>query len=332
MRALAPSRLRCALLAVLFAGAICVPAMGVATAVASPADAAACTPTATLPGDQTVGVSPTDDACGSFVAVSGTGNATTTGPCDFGLVVQCAAISGTGNATNNAAPVDAPAACSPTIVGGTVVGCLAASGTGNATNNAGGPEKGGCDALGVVELGCVAASGTGNATNNAGDFGCFSWRSGVLVGCLAVSGTGNATNNATGILGGCTATAVVSDAGATVGCLAVSGTGNATNNTTGTYGGCDASVLYSDIGAVVGCVAVSGTGEATNNAAGASGAAPLTGGCQASGRFDNLPLGLFIGCLALSLTGTATNYAPPDGCPQEQVNAIGCLALSGRAP
>jgi hypothetical protein len=263
------------------------------------AEAAECTPTAATPTGASVGISPTEDACGNTAAVSGIGNAETSG-CE-GVVLDCVAVSGTGDATNNASVPDRDGGCT-TPAG---FGCVAVSGTGDATNDAhGGPDwgEGGCQ---VDPLWVGVAGGLYEPVDAAG------------IGCLAVSGTGTARNNADSYQGsGCNVYGGVVE----VGCAALSGTGDATNDASSPFfGGCGSF----GGGVLVGCLAASGAGDATNNSGPDFGCRAVTG--------PNAPRnGLVLGCVAASVLGSAANNAPGEHlvCEGSGVVAIGCTAVS----
>lgn len=267
-----------------------------------------------------VAVNPTSDACGGWVAVSGTGNASTTCAEERGsdLLPEtggpgggsgCSAVSATGNADaqcDAGKNTDAMASSgSGRDVGGS--GCTSMSGIGDATTecSAGGngyaiSGEGGSGGGSA----CASASGTGNATTqcDAGGIDSTMQSDGGEAGgsgCTSASGAGDANSDCGA--GGSGSYDNAGGAGGGSGCASSSGIGAADTD-------CDAGGNSGDenaggAGGGSGCTSVSGAGDADS-------------GCTAGGNYGHVShggTGGGSGCTSASATGDAATDCDAGG-------------------
>ncbi|GEM_PF-5654396 len=244
-----------------------------------------------------VAISPTGDANGGDLAISGTGNAHT----DHGT-----SLSGTGNASNGGDQDDSCAHPG-------AVSCIALSAAGDASNGGNGARA--CETQSSASVGCVALSGAGRSTNGGdGEESCLT--NGVLtddinLNCIAISLLGDASNGGDGTYSCATVLA------ANPNCIAISAFGTARN---GGEGGGSCEVILG-IGSTT-CTAASLTGNASNGGDGA-------GSCAQGLGYASLS------CVAISVIGDASNGgAGQESCESSvETASVNCVAISpaGRA-
>ncbi len=122
-----------------------------------------------------------EQACGTVLAASATGDARSSGHCRE-PIVACIAVSGTGNASNRGSQ--------SWYCSGDGIRCVAVSGAGDATNHGSDSWGRGYYTCGGSGVACIAVSGTGDAVNAFGPEACVGTI--ASLGCLSISGTGHA--------------------------------------------------------------------------------------------------------------------------------------------